>query len=502
MEMERPRCAYYTFVSPQKFSHIITCVLSMRIILLFAFLSLLPTRSFSQIYTQDFGGDDSPDLPIGWSKSPANASVDLSTASVSPSGGANLRANNNIGGSGAGAITFQIEGEINATGFKNIQASFEHRRTGAMPAIGMQYSINGVDWSPVPGFTTNANSTWSTINLSLPSNANNVSDLRLRWSYSAVGGGASAANYRIDNLIISGAPCAAAPSTQATNFSSSGITTDQMTINFTRGNGDRVVVLAKESAPVDSDPTDGLSYTANAQFGSGSEIGIGNFVVYDGIGNNVTVTGLAIGTTYYFAIYEYSSDCFTYKTPPLTSDATTPVQLAYFNIQSADINSISLIWKTLSEQSNQLFEIEHSVNGVEFKTFGRVNGAGNSNAERYYEYVHRAPAFGVNFYRLKQVDFNGDYSYSPIRSVRIAEPLSIRLFPSPAADRLTLQLDKPLSEDAVWAMFDQSGRLVQRGVFASHQLLPDFDLTTLSAGFYTLQVIAGRDSFVRKFQKQ
>ncbi len=113
------------------------------------------------------------------------------------------------------------------------------------------------------------------------------------------------------------------PSTQASDFSATSIGDNQMTVNWIRGNGDRIIVVAHEGSAVDANPSNGISYTANSVFGSGNEIGTGNFVVYDGTGNNVTVTGLTAGTQYYYAIYEYftADDC--YNTTALTGNATT-----------------------------------------------------------------------------------------------------------------------------------------------------------------------------------
>ncbi|MBN2663802.1 MAG: immunoglobulin domain-containing protein [Bacteroidales bacterium] len=113
------------------------------------------------------------------------------------------------------------------------------------------------------------------------------------------------------------------PTTQAGNFSATAIGDNQMTANWTRGNGNAVIVLAKEGSPVDAMPSSGSSYTDNATFGNGDEIGSGNFVVYDGTGNNVTVTGLTPGTTYYFAAFEYFSADHCYNTTGLTGNATT-----------------------------------------------------------------------------------------------------------------------------------------------------------------------------------
>jgi hypothetical protein len=113
------------------------------------------------------------------------------------------------------------------------------------------------------------------------------------------------------------------PTVQTTTFTSSSITTTTMTVGWTRGNGDNVIVLAHAGAPVDADPVAGTSYTANAAFGSGSQIGTGNYVVYDGTGTSVNLTALTSSTTYYFAAYEYKNGTLCYLTPALVGNYTT-----------------------------------------------------------------------------------------------------------------------------------------------------------------------------------
>lgn len=76
-----------------------------------------------------------------------------------------------------------------------------------------------------------------------------------------------------------------------------------MTVNWSGGNGSSVIVLMKQGGAVDSNPVDGTSYTANSAFGSGSQIGVGNRVVYLGSASSVPVTGLTAGQSYTVAAY-------------------------------------------------------------------------------------------------------------------------------------------------------------------------------------------------------
>ena len=85
----------------------------------------------------------------------------------------------------------------------------------------------------------------------------------------------------------------------------SGVTDTTMQVGWELGSGDGVLVLVRENFPVDEIPEDGIEYRANA-FGSGSELGTGNFVVYNGTGNFVKVTGLSPGIPYHVAVYEFT----------------------------------------------------------------------------------------------------------------------------------------------------------------------------------------------------
>ncbi|RLD59050.1 MAG: hypothetical protein DRJ01_11805, partial [Bacteroidetes bacterium] len=117
--------------------------------------------------------------------------------------------------------------------------------------------------------------------------------------------------------------CCTCPATQASSFTSSSVTSNSMTIGWTRGNGNKVLVLAHEGSAVDKDPSSGSTYTGNTVFGSGEELGTGNYVIYDGTGTSVDITGLSALTTYYFAVYEYNTSDNCYNQIELTGNETT-----------------------------------------------------------------------------------------------------------------------------------------------------------------------------------
>jgi hypothetical protein len=95
--------------------------------------------------------------------------------------------------------------------------------------------------------------------------------------------------------------------TQATAANFTAFTTSSLSLSWTKGSGAYSIVVAKQASAVNSNPVDGTGYTANAAFGSGTQLGSGNYVVYSGNGSSVTVTGLSANTEYYFAVYTFNN---------------------------------------------------------------------------------------------------------------------------------------------------------------------------------------------------
>jgi len=141
------------------------------------------------------------------------------------------------------------------------------------------------------------------------------------------------------------------PTTQATAFTSSSITDNSMTLNWTRGSGNSVLVVALRGNAVPHIPSSETAYTANNAFGSGAITGIGNYVVYNGTGTSVNLSALSSGTTYHYAIYEYNTASNCYLMPALTGDATTTGT-------PGDFKSSDWKWQNPYPQGNPLYSVK------------------------------------------------------------------------------------------------------------------------------------------------
>jgi len=143
----------------------------------------------------------------------------------------------------------------------------------------------------------------------------------------------------------------------------------------------------------------------------------------------------------------------------LSMDAL-PVRFTSFTGQASSQN-VLLSWSTASETNNDHFEVEHSSDGINYNTIGTVKGAGTSNSVHNYSFQDNEPGNGNNFYRLKQVDNDGNEFYSTVVEEEFkAEIKAISVFPNPAKDKFTISLKNSSNESCVVSLIDLSGKMV------------------------------------------
>ncbi|MCL9769316.1 choice-of-anchor D domain-containing protein [Flavobacterium sp. HXWNR69] len=173
----------------------------------------------------------------------------------------------------------------------------------------------------------------------------------------------------IDDISWTAYTACTPPSTQATTFTSSAVTQTTATLGWARGNGNNVLVVARQGGAVNADPVSGTTYTANAAFGSGTQIGTGNFVVYDGAGTSINLTGLTAGANYHFAVYEYNTTGTCYHLTELTGNITTLVPSApEINLQGNNTNIVSGAL-TATTANHTDFGSVSTVSGTMVRTF-------------------------------------------------------------------------------------------------------------------------------------
>ena len=187
-------------------------------------------------------------------------------------------------------------------------------------------------------------------------------------------------------------------------------------------------------------------------------------------------------------------------TPGASGLSSLPIKLISFSATRQN-NQAQLTFSTATEENNDFFAIERSGNGTDFRTIGKVNGAGTTTSIQNYTFTDETPLSGINYYRLKQVDFDGQFSYSPVVNVVFDNKAGIRLAPSPVQDQLRVELDEMFQDDAQWQLYDFAGRLVQTGVLSAENTVFNVEVGSLTPGNYVIRVVSGQTTLTKQFQK-
>ena len=177
-----------------------------------------------------------------------------------------------------------------------------------------------------------------------------------------------------------------------------------------------------------------------------------------------------------------------------------PVTFAAFAGRQ-DGNSVVLEWTTMSENNNDYFEIERSVDGVNYVTIGYVSGAGNSNGRIDYSFSDNAPEQGQLYYRLSQVDFDGkrDYADKVVALVYAGDEADwLTIVPNPTHGLFRVNVSSGMADGTVRLM-SQSGQVVR--IFEIDGCEQSLDISDLQDGVYILQYVSNSKVLQHKVVK-
>src|SRR6185437_12944704 len=112
----------------------------------------------------------------------------------------------------------------------------------------------------------------------------------------------------------------------------------------------------------------------------------------------------------------------------------------YVNADNTN-DGTTINWATASELNNKYFIVQKSADGINFTNIGTVAGAGNSNSILTYNYIDKTASNGETYYRIEQVDINGDYTFSDIVAVSSSGNSNINIYPVPVKEGHDLTID-------------------------------------------------------------
>jgi len=189
------------------------------------------------------------------------------------------------------------------------------------------------------------------------------------------------------------------------------------------------------------------------------------------------------------------------------SQIPLPVELTYFKANCIDGGAL-LEWQTMSEINNDYFVLEKSNGKDEFVEIARIDGAGNSHEPINYNYFDENLNNGDNYYRLKQVDYDGKESIFEIISLNcsengINEP-KMTVYPNPFIDELTVNIENINGDFIELQIFDELGKLIltQKYKLNSNSFKTVLQLDELKSAVYNLRCISNdvilNDKIIRK----
>ncbi|HQK97229.1 MAG TPA: T9SS type A sorting domain-containing protein, partial [Bacteroidia bacterium] len=174
-----------------------------------------------------------------------------------------------------------------------------------------------------------------------------------------------------------------------------------------------------------------------------------------------------------------------------TASGTLPIELISFKgAHEGNINHLK--WITATEIDNDFFTLERSVDAVNFAPITVVDGSGTTTLLHNYSFNDKNFKSGINYYRLKQTDFNGNYTYSDVISIRTdINVSSIHSWPNPVKDILHLKTGSDITKTYKAYIYDIAGRLVLESSLDMSDVTDDFEvnLQSLDPGTYMISII-------------
>lgn len=213
------------------------------------------------------------------------------------------------------------------------------------------------------------------------------------------------------------------------------------------------------------------------------------------------LTSLSHSTTYFVRAYATNGIGTSYGGQvEFTTSSPLPVELTSFNLYLKD-DLCYIEWETGCEINNDYFIIEKSKDGLNWQSISTVLGNGNSFVPIKYNYIDKQGCIGTCFYRLTQVDYNGDSeTFRPLSVSSDKDPIfSIDVSPNPISDKVKVNFTSSESNEYDFKIISQKGELVYESkiIGVKGENMFSLDLSYLTQGFYFF-IISDGEYYVKQ----
>lgn len=213
-----------------------------------------------------------------------------------------------------------------------------------------------------------------------------------------------------------------------------------------------------------------------------------------------------IGSTYYINLDGYNGTACNFwgqvNSTPVTP--VLPIELLAFTATYENY-SVILEWATASQKNNSFFTVERSKDGVNFEEVEKINGAGTVSYVVDYLAYDKKPYQGISYYRLKQTDLDGRFTYSSIVSVNVTDDAvgNLVLMQNPVDDQLQFSFISNFKGSSIMYVYDMAGRQIHSQTLQTNEGYNsnDIDVSSLPKGLYYITIINDRKVFKSKILK-
>lgn len=255
-----------------------------------------------------------------------------------------------------------------------------------------------------------------------------------------------------------------------------------------------------------------------AQTASSGLLGLNNsgddITINDGISDIITVSygseggndqSLARSPDYSGSFVQHSTiatNPVDFSPGRLNADNTAlPVELLHFTAK-ANNNAAILTWATASEENNAYFDVQRSTDGINFETIGQVEGAGTTYDVQEYTFIDESPVNGINYYRLRQVDIDGQFEFHKIEVVTInGLKNGVVIVPTQVCNQFDVVFGETIDATVEMNIVSVNGQTVKSEVIninGNHQTI---NVSELNVGVYFIRMNVNNTIVTKRFVK-